>query len=88
MTVAETAAAGEIYRLALGKMSAVLGPDRARQLLRRLLDELGIALQTPQDLFRLSEAMSVLGGFEGAVGAMLGVAAVIRGAVPSHHAGP
>ncbi len=83
MTVLDTEPSGELYRLALGKMSAVLGPERARQLMRQLLDELRIELRTPQDLLRLSEHMSRLGGFEGAVGAMLGVAAVIRGATPS-----
>ena len=73
----------ELRRFALGKMSNILGPDRARMLLDRLLDELGIALETPQELLLLSERMSQLGGFESAVGAMLGVAAVLRGATPS-----
>ena len=71
---------GELHEFALAKMSKVLGPDRARQLMKRLLDELGIELRTPDDLVQLSDAMSRLGGFEGAVGAMLGVAAVLRGA--------
>lgn|GEM_PF-995388 len=75
--------ASELRRFALGKMSNILGPDRARVLLNRLIDELGIALETPQELLQLSERMSQLGGFEAAVGAMLGVAAVLRGATPS-----
>lgn len=73
----------DFHRLAFEKMAAVLGADRARQLLQRILEELGIELRTPQDLFRFSEALSRLGGFEGAVGAMLGVTAVMRGAGPS-----
>jgi len=78
----KAAAASEIHQLALAKMSTVLGQDRALKLMERLLRELGIALQTPQDLFLLSERMSRLGGFEGALGAMLGVAAILRGATP------
>ena len=38
-------------------------------------------------MLRLSEVMSKLPGFEGAVGAMLGVAAVMRGATPLRRAG-
>ena len=72
----------ELRRFALSKMANILGPDRARPLLDRLLDELAIELRTPQELLQLSERMSQLGGFEAAVGAMLGVAAVLRGATP------
>lgn len=73
----------ELYDFALGKAARVLGPDRARRLIEGLLDELGIELRTPQDLIVLSERMSRLGGFEGAVGAMLGVAATLRGGTPA-----
>ena len=82
MTVA-TAASTELHQFTLAKMTRVLGPDRAGQVLARLLEELALELRTPQDLSRLAEAMTRLGGFEGAVGAMLGVAAVLRGAAPS-----
>ena len=68
-------------------MSNVLGPERARLLLERLLGELGIALETPQELLLLSERMAQMGGFEAAVGAMLGVAAVLRGAAPANQDG-
>lgn len=79
---AEPTEGGEIRRLALTKMSAVLGPERAERLLRSISAELGITLLTPQDLYRFSEALGRYGGFEAAVGAMLGVSAVIRGATP------
>lgn len=79
----ETQETGELHAFALAKMSRVLGPDRARQLLARLLAQLELELRTPADLLRLSEAMTPLGGFEAAVGAMLGVAAVLRGAAPA-----
>lgn len=75
--------AEELRRFALMKMSNILGPERARVLLDRLLTELDVKLETPQELLLLSERMSQLGGFETAVGAMLGVAAVLRGATPA-----
>lgn len=83
MTIDEAETTSELHRFALGKMTNVLGPERAQRLMDRLLEELGITLRTPQDLLALSEAMARLGGFEAAVGAMLGVAAVLRGASPA-----
>lgn len=72
----------ELHQLAVQKAAAVLGAERARRLIERLMRQLGIGLDTPSELLLLSEAMSQLGGFEGAVGAMLGVAAIMRGAAP------
>jgi hypothetical protein len=72
----------DLRRIAFDKMSSVLGRDRATRLMERLLSELALELDTPQDLLRFADAMSRLGGFEGALGAMLGVTAVIRGAQP------
>lgn len=83
----DKSAANELRRFALAKMANILGPERARQLLDRLLGELGIELATPQELMMLSERMTKLGGFEAAIGAMLGVAAVLRGATPTHQEG-
>lgn len=77
---ASDSGASEIRDLALTRMSKVLGPDRARQLMNKLLGELGIDLRSPDDLLQFADALSRLGGFEGAVGAMLGVTAVLRGA--------
>lgn len=70
----------DLRRFAQEKMTAVLGVDRARALLQQLVDEKGMPLDTPQDLYAFSEALCAMKGFEGAVGAMLGVAAVMRGA--------
>ena len=64
----------------MNKIAKVLGEERARQLMDRILGELRLELRTSEDLLRLSEAMTGLGGFESAVGGMLGVAAVLRGA--------
>lgn len=72
----------DIERLAVEKATRVLGPQRARQVLDAVLRELGIELRTADDLLLVSRRMSQLGGFEGAVGAMLGVTAVLRGASP------
>lgn len=74
-----TAVAEDLRELAFSKSERVLGP-RGRKLVERLLAEQGNELRTPQDLMRLADAMTSLGGFEGAVGAMLGVSAVLRGA--------
>ncbi len=74
----------ELQRFALAKMGKVLGPDRAERVLTRILEDLRIdVLRTPQDLLRASERMSALGGMEAAVGALLGLAAVVRGARPA-----
>lgn len=64
-------------------MSAVLGAARARQLLTQLRAELLLELRTPQDLYTLAQRMAGMESFEGAVGSMLSVAAVMRGATPS-----
>jgi hypothetical protein len=82
MTAPTVDSSSELHRLALEKMSAVLGRVRASELLHRILGELRIELRTPQDLLEFSEALAAMGGFEGAVGAMLGVTAVLRGATP------
>lgn len=76
----ETAGAPDLRSVALLKMARVLGEERAEKLMNELLAAHGLELNTPNDLARLAEAMSRLPGFEGAVGAMLGVEAVLRGA--------
>lgn len=80
-------AMSELEQLALDKMTSVLGAVRARKLLHQLCTSLRLELRTPEDLLRLSNEMTLLGGFEGAVGAMLGVSAVIRGASPKDSRG-
>lgn len=83
MTDLGTSSGGELHRLAYDKMSAVLGPDRARTLMQQLLRRMGLELKSAQDLLKFADELSALGGFEGAVGAMLGVTAVMRGATPN-----
>lgn len=73
----------DLRQLALGTMERVLGREPAARILARLLDELGVQLRSADELMVLSQRMVRLGGFEGAVGAMLGVSAVMRGATPA-----
>lgn len=70
----------ELEKLALEKLCAVLGPERGRALLDKTLAEGGFRVDTPDDLKRLGQMLKDLGGFEGAIGGMLGVQAAIRGA--------
>lgn len=72
----------ELEQIALKKMTPVLGAAAARGLMTRVLAEQRIALATPQDLYAFGQALSRLDGFEGAVGALVCVAAVMRGATP------
>ena len=73
----------ELQQLALQKMTAVLGAEHATALMQRTLTRLGISrISTAQELMQFSESLTSEGGFVAAVGAMLGVAAVLRGAAP------
>ncbi len=80
MTSPHQAADVPLARFALSKMSNVLGADRARQLYKDIIDDPGRTVETPEELFVLGEELRRLGGFEAAVGAMLQVNAVMRGA--------
>lgn len=70
----------DVRQLALQKMSAVLGEGRARSLLDEICRSENVPLATADDLFRFAAGLSKLGGFEGAVGALLSVRAVMLGA--------
>ncbi len=70
----------ELHDLALGKMTRILGHERAHRLMSGILASLGIELRDADELLRFSKELSKLGGFEGAVGAMLSVRAVMSGA--------
>lgn len=72
-------AEGELYALALDKMTSVLGRSRAATLMEKILDSTGITLAEPDDLFLFSAELAKYGGFEGAVGGLLNVQAVMRG---------
>ncbi len=67
--------------VAHAKLSAVVGEEKAGALMRALLHELNVdALTSADDLYRFGQRLSAKGGFAGAVGGLLSVHAVIRGA--------
>ena len=72
---------GKFYDLALTKMTRVLGEQRAQHLMKQILTALGVTLRDADELLQFAAELSKLGGFEGAVGAMLSVQAVMHGAI-------
>ena len=76
----ETPPEVDFRQLAMDKMNRVLGESRARQLTTRILAETGLTLTTADDLYAFSGELAKLPGFEGAVGGMLSVEAVLHGA--------
>ncbi len=69
----------EFQRLAWEKMSAVLGESRAERLLTSILSTTGGSIETADDLFAFAAELARYGGFEGAVGGLLSVQAVLHG---------
>lgn len=70
-----------IAQLTRDKLVKVLGADKAERVAREVLDEIGLPeLATADDLLRFARALEKRGGFESALGAMLSVQAVLRGA--------
>lgn len=80
MAEGDSTTPSEYHALALAKMSRILGPERAQQLVFELLGRLRLTLATADELLMFSTELSKLGGFEGAVGAMLSVRALMSGA--------
>lgn len=69
------------HELATEKLTKVLGRARASEVMGRVLTKLQIAqLRTPEELHRFSIALLDEGGFEGAVGGLLGLQAILLGA--------
>lgn len=72
---------GSLSELARAKLVKVLGPERGRRVYEDTLRALSLeAISSPDLLYAFSEHLVAKGGIEAAVGALLGVAAVIRGA--------
>ncbi|MDB4932918.1 MAG: hypothetical protein JWM10_5402 [Myxococcaceae bacterium] len=77
----DRAAAPALRDLALAKLTRVLGAERGRRVYDEVLAEAGLAaVGSADDLYAFSACLSRRGGFEAAVGGLLGVAAVLRGA--------
>lgn len=67
--------------LAIGRMSNVLGPSTARRVFKEVMEEAGLGkLRSADDLYAFAQRLTMRGGFEAAVGGLLCVAAVMRGA--------
>jgi hypothetical protein len=70
--------------LAREKLSAVLGGHRAEQIMGQVFRSMGVrTLNSAQDLYVFGQQVVAMGGFEGAVGALLSTLAVMRGASPA-----
>jgi hypothetical protein len=68
--------------LAVQRLCRIFGTEQGRRIFDQTLQVMGrAALQSADDLYAFSQVLVSRGGMEAAVGAMLGVAAVLRGAV-------
>ena len=66
---------------AIAKLTRVLGQDTAMETYGQALRALGLQqLYTVDDLHRFAQHVAALGGFVGAVGALLSVHSIIHGA--------
>ncbi len=75
------AAEEDLSELALSKLTRILGPQRGPRVHREVLAVMGLReLRTPDDLHLFAKHVTDRGGMDGAVGGLLSVAAVIRGA--------
>ena len=67
--------------LARAKLTRVLGPERGAKIYAEVLAELALdELRTADDLHAFGERLSSRRGFEAAVGSLLAVDAILRGA--------
>jgi hypothetical protein len=72
-----------LEKLARTKLANVLGEARAQRIYGETIASLGMReLRTADDLYAFGELLATRGGFEAAVGGLLSVAAVVRGAQP------
>lgn len=73
----------ELAQIALEKLVRVLGETRGRRVFAEALAGLRLSeLATAQDLYEVGKFVSGKGGMEAAVGGLISVAAVVRGATP------
>lgn len=65
----------------MGKLARVLGPEAATRVFDEALVAAGLpAITTADDLHAFAHALVARGGMEAAIGGLLTVAAVVRGA--------
>jgi hypothetical protein len=68
-------------QLALEKLTRVLGPAHGKRAYDETMAALSLTeIATPDDLYRFGDHLYTQGGFHAAVGGLLTVAAVLRGA--------
>ena len=71
----------EFDEVALEKLRRVLGQEPASRLFSEVLREMKLdTLQTAEQLYAFGEAIAQRPGFEAAVGRLITIAAVVRGA--------
>ena len=71
----------DLGALALEKLTRVLGAERGARVHAEVLAATGVpSVRTPEDLRVFGETLAKRGGIEAAVGALLSVTAVLRGA--------
>lgn len=71
----------DLSALAIGKLSRVLGAERGLRIFDATLAAANMSrVQTPDELYRFAQQLSLMGGIEAAVAGLLSVSAVIRGA--------
>ncbi|EYF05757.1 hypothetical protein [Chondromyces apiculatus] len=69
------------HGIALGKLTNVLGAEAAHRAMEETLQGAGLtSLASADDLHRFAQVLLTRGGFAGAVGGLLSVHAVLRGA--------
>jgi hypothetical protein len=70
-----------LRELAMGKLSRILGEDNAARVYDEALRAAGLSvLATADDLHAFAQVLVARGGMEAAIGGLLSVAAVLRGA--------
>ena len=71
----------DLDEVALEKLRRVLGQEPGDRLFAEVLTEMQLdRLQTPQQLYAFGEIIARRPGFEAAVGRLIAIAAVVRGA--------
>jgi hypothetical protein len=71
----------DLDALALGKLTKILGEGRGSRVFAEVLAATGLrTLSTPEELYTFAQHLTARAGMESAVGGVLSVAAVIRGA--------
>jgi hypothetical protein len=84
VTEATVDSRSELDELALGKLTRVLGESGGQRVFDETLADVGLTkIGSANDLYVFAGALTRRSGFEGAVGGLLSVAAVMRGASPA-----